>query len=168
MATPSHPCAQYLAGGDPLQVLGQTAERLQSLVSSLGPARMKDSYAPGKWTLNAVVGHLADCELAFGYRWRQILAQPHHAIQPFDQDAWSARSSELDATTTLAVFGADCAWNLSLLELLPPNELAKPLMHPERGEFTLLKLIQINAGHDLYQISRFENVALDSKEGSAH
>ncbi len=64
-----------------MEVLAETPEQLKSLVETLGPARMKESYAPGKWTLNTVLCHLADCELTFGYRWRQVVAQPHHTVQ---------------------------------------------------------------------------------------
>src|SRR5450755_49538 len=96
MATASNPYAQHLGSRDALEVLSETAGRLQALVATLGPARMKESYAPGKWTLNTVLCHLADCELTFGYRWRQAAAQPHHVIQPFDQDAWAVNYAGLD------------------------------------------------------------------------
>ena len=85
-------------------------------VERLGASGMAQSYAPGKWALNTVVCHLADCELAFGYRWRQVVAQPHHLIQPFDQDAWAAQYSVLDAKTALASFLATRHWNLSWLK----------------------------------------------------
>jgi len=158
MATLSNPYAQHLAGRDALEVLSETPERLQSLVDGLGPLRMKESYAPGKWTLNAVLCHLADCELTFGYRWRQVVAQPHHIIQPFDQDAWSTNYAGLDAKLALGSFCANRLWSVNWLRSLTPEALAKPVSHPERGELTLHTLLQMTAGHDLNHLAQFEKV----------
>jgi hypothetical protein len=68
---------------------------------------------------------LADCELAFAFRLRQALAEPHHVIQPFDQDAWSKPYSSLDGKAALAAFSAIRRWNLALLETVGPEDLAK-------------------------------------------
>jgi hypothetical protein len=165
MATAPNPYAQYLGSRDALEVLTETPVRLQSLIETLGPDRMKQSYAPGKWPLNTVLCHLADCEFAFGYRWRQVVAMPHHIIQPFDQDAWSAHYASLDPHAALASFCANRAWTVSWLKTLTPAELAKPVTHPERGELTLHKLLQMTAGHDLNHLAQFEQVAAAVKAG---
>jgi uncharacterized damage-inducible protein DinB len=158
MATAANPYAKYLADRDPLEVLGETPARLKALVEDLGPARMRESWASGKWTLNTVVCHLADCELAFGYRWRQVVAQAHHMVQTFDQDVWAANYSALDAEAALASFRANRIWNVGWLKSLTAAELAKPVSHPERGELTLHILLQITAGHDLNHLGQFEQV----------
>jgi hypothetical protein len=101
---------------------------------------------------------LADCELTFGYRWRQTAAQEHHIIQPFDQDAWGRPYAELDAKLALESFRANRAWNLSWLKLLTPAQLEKAVTHPERGELTLHTLMKIAAGHDLNHLAQFEKV----------
>jgi hypothetical protein len=165
MATPSNPYAQHLAARDALEVLNETPARLQSLLETLGPARLNESYAPGKWTLNTVLCHLADCELTFGYRWRQVVAQPHHIIQPFDQDSWATHYAGLDAKLALAAFCANRTWNLNWIKSLTPADLAKPVSHPERGELTLRQLLQITAGHDLNHLAQFEQVAAAAKAG---
>ena len=121
MATATNPYAKYLAGREPIAVLGETAAHLREMVDALGPARMNQSYAPGKWTLNMVVCHLADCELAFAYRWRQAAAETHHVIQTFNQDAWAVNYGELDAQAALAAFCANRTWNVLWLKSLQPE-----------------------------------------------
>jgi hypothetical protein len=158
VATASNPYAKHLADRDPIDVLTGTPARLQSLVEALGPARMQEPYAPGKWTLNMMICHLADCELAFGYRWRQVVAQTAHVIQPFDQDAWSAHYEELDAQAALQAFVANRSWNLNWLKSLEAETFDKAASHPERGELTLHTLLQITAGHDLNHLRQFEEV----------
>jgi hypothetical protein len=165
MATATNPYAKYLAGRDALEVLSETPGRLQALTQTLGPARMKESYAPGKWALNTVVCHLADCELTFGYRWRQVVAQAHHIIQPFDQDAWAANYGGLDPAAALTAFCSNRAWNLGWLKSLKPEAFDKVVTHPERGALTLRTLLQITAGHDLNHLGQFEQVVA-AKAGS--
>ena len=165
MATETNPYAKYLAGRDALEVLSETPLRLKALVETLGPDRMNQSYAPGKWTLNIVLCHLADCELAFSYRWRQVVAQPHHLIQTFDQDAWAANYSGLDARAALDSFCSNRAWNIGWLKSLKQEAFDKPATHPERGELTLHKLLQLTAGHDLNHLGQFEQVVA-AKAGS--
>jgi uncharacterized damage-inducible protein DinB len=147
-----------------MEVLSETPARLQSFVKNLGPAGMQGSYAPGKWSMNAVVCHLADCELTFGYRWRQVVAQAHHVIQPFDQDDWATNYSELDGATALAAFCSNRAWSLNWLKSLKPATLEKQVTHPERGEMTLYVLLQLTAGHDLNHLGQFEQ-AVAAKAG---
>jgi uncharacterized damage-inducible protein DinB len=165
MATPANPYATFLGNRDALAVLNETPVRLQELVEQLGEARMNESYAPGKWTLNTVVCHLADCELAFGYRWRQVVAQAHHVIQPFDQDSWATHYASLDGKAALAAFCANRMWSVNWLRTLTPAELAKKVSHPERGELTLHQLLQLTAGHDLNHLGQFEKVAAAVKAG---
>src|SRR4051812_38043955 len=87
--TTANPYAGYLGVQNPVQVLSRTPAALDGLASRLGPDGLERSLAPGKWVAREIVAHLADCEIAFGFRLRQALAEPHPTVQPFDQDAWA-------------------------------------------------------------------------------
>jgi uncharacterized damage-inducible protein DinB len=165
MSTSSNPYAKQLGNRDALEVLNQTPSRLQALVEKLGPERMKESYAPGKWSLNMVLCHLADCELAFGYRWRQVVAQSHHTVQPFDQESWATNYATLDPKAALASFCSNRAWSMNWIKSLNPNAFSKKVSHPERGELTLQTLLELTAGHDLNHLGQFEQVASAAKAG---
>src|ERR1700726_1513378 len=131
-----NPYATYLGDQDPLRVIAQTPGRLSVLLDALGSDGAEPPPAPEKGNPPQIVCHLADCELAFAFRLRQALAEPHHVIQPFDQDAWSRPYASLDAHAALATFAAVRRWNQALLDTVPPEQLAKKLSHPERGEMT--------------------------------
>src|SRR5215469_6360744 len=45
--------------------------------------------APGKWSIRQIVAHLADTELVFAHRFRQVIAEQNPTIIAFDQDAWA-------------------------------------------------------------------------------
>ncbi len=147
-----------LGGRSPLSVLEATPNRLQKLVKDLGPAGLKRSYGPGKWTAAEILCHLADVEIAVGFRLRQALAEPNHRIQPFEQDDWAKRYSGLDAGTALAAQNALREWNLALIRQLKPEDLSRVAHHPERGEESVDTIIKLLAGHDLNHIQQLEQI----------
>jgi len=154
-----NPYASYLGTRDPFQVLATTPGELKSLVAALGPEGAKLSLAPGKWSVREILAHLADNELAFGFRLRQALGDPHHVIQPYDQERWAARYAAYDAPSALATFTMTRDWNVKLLATVTPAELGKPLTHPERGAMTVQVLIETIAGHDLNHLGQIRTIA---------
>ena len=139
-------------------VLSATVPRLQELAQALGPARIAQPIAPGKWSPREIFIHLADCELAFGFRYRQTLAEDNHMVQPFDQDKWAGAYAAYDAAQALETFVALRRWNLALIAKLTPEQMQKGVMHPERGQETLLRLFEISAGHDINHLRQLEAV----------
>ncbi len=158
MATIAHPYAALLGNRDPLSVISETPKRLSTIAQQLGTSGLSRSYAPGKWTAGQIFCHLADCELTFGYRWRQIVAEPHHLIQPFDQEIWAANYPSLDAARALDSFCATRRWSVAWLKTLGEDVFSKPVTHPERGELTLYKFLQITAGHDLNHLAQLDQI----------
>ena len=156
------PYASYLGNQDPVEVLSATAQRLHEIAHEFGQAHINQPLAPGKWSPREVFIHLADCELAFGFRYRQTLAEENHTVQPFDQDVWAKTYAVYDAHQALQTFAILRNWNLTLLRALTPEQMSKPMMHPERGQETFRTLMEINAGHDLNHLQRLEAVVNNS------
>ena len=154
-----NPYASQLGTEDPIRVLSATPARLQELAKSLGDSRIEQPIAPGKWSPRQIFIHLADCELAFGFRYRQTLAEDNHTVQPFDQDKWAGAYAAYDAVQALETFIALRRWNLALISKLTPEQMSKGVMHPERGQETFLGLIEISAGHDVNHLRQLEKVA---------
>ena len=153
-----NPYASFLGGRNPRDVIVETSAKLSSHVARLGPEGVKRPPAAGKWSAAEILAHLADCETVFAFRMRQTLAEPHHVIQPFDQNVWAERYANVDAQTALAMFSAARRWNLALLETVKPEELGKKVKHPERGEMTFQTLIETIAGHDLNHLEQLERI----------
>ena len=101
-------------------------------LDAMGPAKsVHCPPAPGKWSPAQIVSHLADCEIAFGFRLRQTLAEDEPIMQPFDQDKWAATYGGIAASQALAAFTAMRAWNLRLIEAALPAA-AGPKDHAPR------------------------------------
>jgi len=161
MPSDTNPYGKFLGGQDPLQVIARTPERLKELFTKLGPNGQDKTYAPGKWSAREILCHLADCEIAFGFRLRQTLAEPDHVIQPFDQELWAKRYAHLDGTAALSTFVALRSWNMAMLKGLSPEDFDVPATHPERGRMTFRTIVETIGGHDLNHIGQLEAIALN-------
>jgi hypothetical protein len=158
-----NPYASFVGGRDPHEVIAETAGKLKALAQAIGPAYLDKSPAPGKWAPREILCHLADTELAFGFRLRQTLAEPHHVVQPFDQDAWAKSYAGIPAQAALEAFAALRAWNLILLGRVAPEAYSKPVSHPERGAMTFATLVETMAGHDTNHLRQLEAIASQAR-----
>jgi hypothetical protein len=154
----SNPYASFLDGREPLAILERTPRLISDLAQEIGEAGFERSHAPGKWSGRFVLAHLADCEIAFGFRWRQVAASPGLTVQPFDQDAWAAHYSKLETKWALGAFITARLWNIEFLKSLPPEAFENSALHPERGRLTLQDMIEITAGHDLNHLEQLEQL----------
>ena len=154
-----NPYASFLGSRDPRSVIASTSARLGEFLNTMGDIHAGQSPAPGKWSVREILCHLADCELVFAYRLRQTLAEPHHVIQPFDQDVWARKYSAYDAQSALAVFTAVRNFNVILIASLPREAFEKAVSHPERGTMTFQTVVETMGGHDLNHLAQIEKIA---------
>jgi uncharacterized damage-inducible protein DinB len=109
--------------GDLLRTLESQARETQALLAGLSDAEALHRYAPGKWSIKEVIGHVTDVERVFSYRALRFARADATALSGFDENAWvpagnfDARflrdlAAELDAVrrATIALFrGLDAA-----------------------------------------------------------
>src|SRR5271155_5130147 len=75
-------------GKKPLAVQGATAKKLARSIKGVSAGKLRKRPAPNKWSVSEIAAHLADAEIAIGWRLRLILGAPGTPIAAFDQDAW--------------------------------------------------------------------------------
>lgn len=153
-----NPYASHLGEKNPTDVIAATAGELKSIVDSLTEEQLNRTPAPGKWSIREILCHLADAETVFAFRIRQTLAEPHHTVQPFDQDIWARPYAAYTTQAALTTFAAVRDWNLALVRSLSPDSFAKPVTHPERGTMTLQTVIETMGGHDLNHLKQIEAI----------
>src|SRR5882762_8285199 len=154
-----NPYYKFVGTRNARDVIQDTPAQLNALAERLGPAGVERVPSPGKWSVRQILCHLADGEIAFAFRLRQTLAEPHHVIQPFDQDAWAASYALFDAQAALAVFTAVRNWNRKLIASVPPATFTKANTHPERGPGSFGEIVETMAGHDLNHLGQIETIA---------
>src|ERR1700747_1528274 len=72
-----------------LDAAGKRPKEMGAAGSVLAPEQLRHKPAPDKWSILEILGHLADIEIVYGYRLRQMLADEKPVIAPMDQDAWA-------------------------------------------------------------------------------
>jgi DinB superfamily len=155
-----NPYARFVDSRPIVEILTSTPSALSDLAEAIGPARIGIAPAPGKWTPAEILCHLADCEVAFGFRLRQTLAEDDYVIQPFDQAKWASAYPGITAPQALAAFTAMREWNLILIRNAPPSAAKKTVTHPERGAMTFTTIVETMAGHDLNHIRQLQKIVL--------
>lgn len=151
--TKLNPYAEALGDRDPLEVLRSTPAALRAELAA-HPAATDHRPGEKRWSAREVVCHLADAEIVQGWRLRQALAQPHHHIQPFQQDDWAERYAAYELEDALSAFLALRQFTLRLLATLKPADYERPLTHPDRGTMTVQVFVESFAGHDLTHLDQ--------------
>lgn len=154
-----NPYERFLDGRPPETILGATPAEIEGLLEAIGPENVMTAPAPGKWSAAEIVCHLADCELVFGFRLRQTLAEDAPTIQPFDQEKWAATYAGVPANQALGVFLVLRGWNLRLIGEALPSKAGRTVTHPERGTMTFLTIVETMAGHDINHLEQLERLA---------
>ena len=153
-----NPYDKFLDGRALDTILAATPGEIGQLMLAIGADRENIAPAPGKWSPAEIVAHLADCELVFGFRLRQTLAEDSPVIQPFDQDDWAKRYAVYNMASALEMFRAARVWNVKLIGGASEADFAREMTHPERGTMTFQTVVETMAGHDLNHLGQLQGV----------
>jgi hypothetical protein len=85
--------APYLAAapeGDVLALLQAQGEAISALFGGITEAQGAHRYAPGKWSLKALLQHLSDAERIFAYRCLRIGRGDATPLPGWDEDTYAA------------------------------------------------------------------------------
>jgi len=79
--------------GDVLAVLETGVAETRRVLAGLSEEQERRAYAPGKWTIREVLGHVVDAERVFGYRAFHIGRADAAPLPGMDQDAYAAATA---------------------------------------------------------------------------
>ena len=124
---PITPYTADLDNREPISAMRDTVARIRAVVGDWRPDQFNRSYAPGKWDARQILTHLAQSEIALGYRARMAFTSPGYAAQSFDQDAWMARESATSGHDALDAFVGTAALNIALFASLSERSRRHPV-----------------------------------------
>jgi DinB family protein len=149
-----------LGSRDAMEVLREMPAELERAIADLSPAALNTREAPGKWSVNQVVQHLADAELVSAYRYRMTLTHERPLLIGYDQDLWAdrLRYDEADVHAALDTLVALRVGTLRLLERASPRDLLRAGVHSERGEESVADMVANHAGHDIVHLRQIARI----------
>jgi DinB family protein len=78
---------------DLISLLREQAVETVTTLQGLTPQQANYAYAPGKWTVKEVIGHISDAERIFAYRALRIARQDTTPMESFDENAYVANGN---------------------------------------------------------------------------
>ena len=135
--------------------------RLAAAVSGLPDNVLRYKPSPDKWCILELLGHLADVELVYSHRLRQMLAEQKSVIAPMNQDDWARNLGYLEAASAelVAQYGLNRHHNLRLLRRISVDDLKKSAYHPEKkADETVEELVLRIVRHDANHLAQIENL----------
>jgi hypothetical protein len=82
--------------GDLMAQLERTGRETAKLLRGVSPKKSQFRYAPDKWSVREVLGHLIDAERVFTYRALTFARADATALPAFDENAWAKSSNAGD------------------------------------------------------------------------
>lgn len=79
--------------GDLLALLQRQGRETVKLLREINEKKSQYRYAPGKWTIREVAGHVSDAERVFTYRALRFARRDATPLASFDEKAWATATN---------------------------------------------------------------------------
>ena len=149
--------APYIAlvpDGDIVALLGSQLENTLALLSTVTEVKSGAAYAPGKWSIKELLGHLTDTERIFAYRALRIGRNDRTPLSGFEQDDYVANTN-FNARTLVGLmdeFAAVRRANIQLFKYFTDEEWQR--RGTANGKEISTRALAYNiAGHELHHLN---------------
>lgn len=139
--------------GDIIAQLERQAEETARLIGGLSAEQAEHRYAPGKWSIKEVVGHVTDAERIFAYRALRFARGDSTPLPGFEENAYvpagefGDRSLADLASELRAVRGA----TLAMFRGLPEPAMTRAGVASD-ATASVRAIAWITAGHELHHM----------------
>jgi hypothetical protein len=140
-------------GDDALVVVERQLGEMMALLEGVSEERSLYRYAPEKWSMRQVLGHVNDTERAFGFRLLHFARGFESALPSFDPNiaGAGAESDRVLWGAHVEEFRQVRAGTISLLKHLPPDAWMRSGTASEKV-FTVRALAFIIPGHVAHHV----------------
>ncbi len=153
--------------GDILTVLGEQMEDTAGLLSTIPESRANFRYAPDKWSIKDLVGHMIDTERIFAYRALRFARNDKTPLPGYEQDDYVSNASF--ESCTLAGLASELRSvrqsTLFLFKHLDENAWMRRGLAND-SETSVRALAHIIAGHELHHREILSSRYLSAVGGS--
>ncbi|AZB41566.1 DinB family protein [Bacillus sp. FJAT-42376] len=151
------PYIEQLPKGNIFEILEEQMKQTIRLLENLPEEKALHQYAPGKWSIKEVAGHIADTERIMAYRLLGISRGETREFPGYDDDSYvrNARFDERSVKERIEDLSAVRKATLTLLRGLHP-EAWKMEGKANGARVTVLALAAIIAGHERHHVRILE------------
>jgi hypothetical protein len=139
--------------GDIVATLRDQVEETLRTLRAIPDARAGHRYAPDKWSIREVVGHLSDSERIFTYRALRIARGDETPLPGFDENAFvrRARLDDRSFAGLIDEYATVRAASVALFDSLFPEEWTRRGIASDKG-VSVRALAWISAGHEIHHL----------------
>ena len=140
--------------GNFLDLLGLQTHETREFFEKLTEERANYRYAPDKWSIKEVLGHVMDSERVFAYRALCIARGEQQSLPGFDQDQYArvANYDSIPITKLLQHYTALRVSTFLLLEQLPADSWSRMGVSNQKP-ISVRALAYIIAGHERHHMN---------------
>jgi hypothetical protein len=147
---------QYISkvpDGNLISLLREQAVETVTLLQDLSPQQANFAYAPGKWSIKEVIGHISDAERIFAYRALRIGRQDETPLASFDENAYVKHGNfgSRSLPDLLEEFQVVRASSIHLAKSMDAEALARRGTASGHG-ISVRALFYIIAGHERHHV----------------
>ena len=144
-----------------IEAAEKSPKQIAAAVSGLPDKILRYKPAPNKWCILEILAHLADMELLYAHRMRQMLADKRPVLAPIDQEDWAKNLGYLEESPAelVALYGLNRHHNLQLLRRIKPYDLDKSAYHPElQKNVTVAEYVERMGTHGANHLQQIERL----------
>jgi uncharacterized damage-inducible protein DinB len=155
-----------VAESDIIASLSRQLDETLALLGKISEAQADSRYAPGKWSIKELVGHIIDTERIFSYRALRFARNDKTPLNGFEQDDYIRGASFNDYTLVdlASEFAHVRRATLSLFKHLD-EEAWNRTGTASDNEVSVRALAYIIAGHELHHMEILRSRYLQSGTG---
>ena len=147
-----------VSDGDILITLSRQLDESLALLGSISEEQANHRYAPDKWSIKELVGHVIDTERIFAYRALRFARNDRTPLPGYDQDDYirGASFDDYSLADLASEFEHVRRANLSLFKHLD-EDAWKRRGRANESEVSVRALAFIIAGHELHHMAILRN-----------
>ncbi|MFS0779481.1 DinB family protein [Neobacillus sp. 3P2-tot-E-2] len=151
------PYVDLVPESDLVELLKVNLEKTVSLFEGISEEVSLKSYAPGKWSIKEVLGHITDTERIMSYRLLRVGRGDQTPLAGFEENQYvqAAQTNNLSVKTILEDFKAVRNATITLIQNLP-TEAWENKGNANGMEITTRSIAYIIAGHQMHHCKIIE------------
>jgi len=132
-----------------IRQIAEAPAAVRAAIAGLSAAQLDTPYREGGWCPRQIVHHLADSHMNAYIRFKLALTEDNPTITAYNQDKWASTADVvgMDPSASLAILEGIHARLAALLQSMKPEDFARTFRHPENGDTTLDRNLQVYAWH---------------------